>query len=65
MKFVIVDTYYKSFLDSFWQKNSHLKTKSYSAIKKRLLSTNFGTSDYYSYNLKKNGHQAVDLIINF
>lgn len=64
MKFVIIDTYYRGFLNSFWDKNKHLKFESYEQIKKALLDSCFGTSDFYSYNLKRVGHDAVDLIVN-
>ncbi len=64
MKFVIVDTYYRGFLNSFWEKNEDLKSENYNQIKKELLNECFGTSDFYSYNLKKIGHEASDLIIN-
>lgn len=64
MKFLIVDTYYKGFLDNFWNENESLKKKGYKEIKKKLLDACFGTSDFYSYNLEKNGHEAVDLIVN-
>ena len=64
MKFVIIDTYYQGFLNNFWNKNKDFRTKKYKQIKKKLLDACFGTSDFYSYNLKKIGHKAVDLIVN-
>lgn len=64
MKFVIVDTYYQGFLNSFWKVNSDLKTKNYEQILNKLLDSCFGTSDFYSYNLNKIGHKAIDLILN-
>lgn len=64
MKIVFVDTYYKDFLNSFWNKNIDLKSKSYLSIKQKLLSSCFGTSDFYSYYFKKIGNKATDLIVN-
>lgn len=64
MKILFVDTYYPKFLESFRKNNSgHLKY-SYNKYKDELLKTCFGTSDFYSYNLRKLGHEADDLIIN-
>lgn len=64
MKILIIDTYYQGFLNSFWNENNSFKTKSYNQIKKKLLDSCFGTSDFYSYYLKKIGHEAIDLIVN-
>jgi len=37
---------------------------SYAEIKRRLFGLRFGTSDYYSRNLRKLGHEAEEVIIN-
>ena len=64
MKILIVDTYYSGFLISFWGGNQELiKSTNYEQIK-GLLESRFGTSDYYSYNLKSLGHKVFDIIAN-
>lgn len=63
MKILIVDTYYPGFLKSFYSKKRN-NFDTFRKQKNQLLKASFGTSDYYSYNLKKLGHQAEDLIIN-
>lgn len=62
MKFVIIDTYYRGFLKSFWHKNS--KKGSFEKLRDSLLSSFFGTGDFYSHNLKKLGHKVQEFIIN-
>lgn len=64
IKIVIVDTYYPGFLKSFRGQNPQLGRQSYKAQKAALLNQCFGTSDYYSYNLKKLGCMSDDLIVN-
>ena len=64
MKFLFVDTYYPVFLKSFQEKNPGRNSKSYEIQKKKLLEECFGTSDFYSYNFKRLGHYADDIIVN-
>lgn len=64
MKFLIIDTYYPSFLKDFSRKYPQIRDLSYEKEKKLLLAQRFGTSNYYSINLESLGHHAVDLIIN-
>ncbi|MCJ7805532.1 glycosyltransferase [Patescibacteria group bacterium] len=64
MKIIFVDTYYPDFLKSFWRKNESLIRKSYKQIHLNLLASSFGTSDFFSFNLRKLGYDAEDLIIN-
>ncbi len=64
MKILIIDTYYPNFLESIRAKFPNLKNESYKIQHQFLLDQNFGTSDYYSFNLKKIGHQAEEVIIN-
>lgn len=64
MKLLIIDTYYPNFLKSFWKSNPNLKNKNYTQQIKKLLDQCFGTSDFYSYNLQKLGHEAYDIIAN-
>lgn len=62
--FVFIDEYYQGFLHSFRKENPNLSQKPYSFQKKVLLDHFFGTADFYSYNLKRLGYQAEDLIVN-
>lgn len=64
MKILIIDTYYSGFLKSFYKKNPANKFRTYLEEKNALLNSCFGTSDYYSFNLKKNRIEADDLIVN-
>lgn len=64
MKFLIIDTYYPAFLKSFWAAHPQLRQESYAKQHQALIDECFGTSDYYSYNLKNLGHDAVELILN-
>jgi spore maturation protein CgeB len=61
---VFIDEYYGGFLNSFYKSHPEWEGLSYEEHLKLLLSQCFGTSDFYSYNLKKLGYSAVDLIVN-
>ena len=64
MKFLIVDTYYPAFLQSFWTRNPEVKNRSYAEQWQILMDECFGTADYYSTNLNKLGHEATELVAN-
>ena len=64
MKILIIDTYYSNFLKSFSLDNKEIEDYSYSKHRDLLLEQSFGTSDFYSYNLKTLKHRAEDLIVN-
>ncbi|KKQ76622.1 MAG: hypothetical protein US97_C0002G0003 [Microgenomates group bacterium GW2011_GWF1_38_5] len=64
MRMLIVDTYYPGFLRSFWKKQASPKDKSYRDQLLGLLTQRFGTSDYYSYNLRKIGVDVKDIVAN-
>jgi len=64
MKFLIIDTYNKNFLEDFYQRYPEAIDMSYAEHKKLLISQLFGTSDFYSKNLKKIGYEAEDIIFN-
>lgn len=64
MKILLIDTYYDKFLKSFYNKNINLEKKEYYYQKNSLLNSCFGTSDSYSYFLRKNNWEAEDLIVN-
>jgi len=64
MRIFIIDTYYPSFLKSFYTKKPYLKNASYGKQKKTLLDEQFGTADFYSKNLEKLGYKAEEFIAN-
>lgn len=64
MKVLFIDTYYPKFLKSFRKSNPEFSKFSYEKYKEELLKTCFGTSDFYTYNLRKLGHEASDLVVN-
>src|SRR5687767_14873173 len=64
LNFMIIDTYYPSFLDSFYKEHPDINTLSYTKHLNILLNECFGTSDSYSHNLKLLGHNAIDIIAN-
>jgi glycosyltransferase involved in cell wall biosynthesis len=64
MRFLIIDTYYKNFLENFYQRYPEAIDMNYDEHKKLLISQLFGTSDFYSKTLKKIGHEAEDIIFN-
>lgn len=63
-RFLIIDSYYPKFLKGIYKKYPQLSRQKYSKQLNFLLEQNFGTSDFYSKNLKKLGHQAEDIIAN-
>jgi hypothetical protein len=64
MKFLVVDTYYPAFLQSFWTRNPDIKSRSYAEQWQTLMAECFGTADYYSTNLKNLGHEATEVVAN-
>jgi len=64
VKILIIDTYYPNFLKSFRCKYPDLYRQSYNKQLQLLLKQSFGTADFYSFNLKKLGHQAEDVVVN-
>ena len=64
MKILIVDTYYDKFLKTIYKKYPQLKNNNYKNQISKLLASSFGTSDSYSYFLKKNKVEAKELIVN-
>lgn len=63
-KFLIIDTYYQSFLSSLYGTVPDLGKKGYSDQMEVIMSQCFGTADFYSKNLRKLGHEAEDIIPN-
>lgn len=64
MEFLIVDAYYPSFLQSFYNEYPDMATRSYEAQKNALMRQSFGTSNFYSKNLQKLGYRAIELVAN-
>lgn len=64
MKLFISDTYYQQFLKQIYDNNPWLSTKDYEVQLKFLISQFFGTSDFYTRNLRNIGIDAVDSIPN-
>ncbi len=64
MKILFIDTYYSEFLKQFYKKHSGLKSATYKKLKEKLLNTYFGTSNFFSDNLRQLGHNADDLVVN-
>lgn len=64
MKILIIDTYYQRFLKGFRKDNPKYIKYSYQEYKDKLIKSCFGTSDFYSYNLRKLGHDVEDIVIN-
>jgi spore maturation protein CgeB len=64
LKIAIVDTYYSAFLASHYQQHDGLAQQPSAEQLVSLLTTCFGTSDFYSRHLRAMGHEAQDLIVN-
>ncbi len=64
LRILIVDTYYPSFLDSFYRKNQELKEAFYKKQKSVLMLEMFGNADFYSNALNKLGLESTEVIIN-
>jgi glycosyltransferase involved in cell wall biosynthesis len=62
--FLIVDTYYPAFLATFHENHRELVGSDYEEALGALMATCFGTSDFYSKNLRLLGHDAADVIAN-
>ena len=64
MRILILDTYYARFLDATYRRTPGLASQSFAAQLEHLLAQCFGTSDFYSRNLREVGVEAADLIVN-
>lgn len=64
MKFVILDIYYATYLESLYKDRPGLSSETYEIQHRYIMDQCFGTSDFYSANLKLLGHEAEDIIIN-
>jgi spore maturation protein CgeB len=64
MKFLIVDTYYPAFLESFYAQHPDLPGYPYEQQWRLLMDQCFGTADFYSANLNELGHEATEVVAN-
>jgi len=65
MNILIIDNYYDNFLRLFYSRHpEEVDALDFKAHRALLMAQRFGTSDAYSYNLKKLGHAAQEIITN-
>jgi spore maturation protein CgeB len=64
LSFLIVDTYYPAFLETFHEAHAELGDADYDEALATLMATCFGTSDFYSKNLRLLGHEAIEVVPN-
>ena len=64
MRVLIVDTYYPAFLDRHYAERPRLAAAGYDEQLQSLIERCFGTSDAYSQNLRRLGHDAHEVIVN-
>jgi hypothetical protein len=61
---LIADTYYPAFIETFHGQHPELDRAGYEETLEALLATRFGTSDFYSKNLRLLGHEVHDVVAN-
>lgn len=64
MKFLVLDTYYPSFLRRAYAGRPGLAEAPFEEQRAHLLGLAFGTADFFSRNLRALGHEAEELIVN-
>jgi hypothetical protein len=64
LRVAVVDTYYPAFLAAHYADRPGLAERSYAEQLQSLMERQFGTSDAYSHELRRLGHEAVDLVVN-
>lgn len=64
LKFLIIDTDYPDFLRWLYNKNKGLNCSSYEQQCQARRQSLFGIADFYSNNLKKIGHEAINIYAN-
>jgi hypothetical protein len=64
VRVLVVDTYYPAFLTAHYAANPGLEHQTYEEQCSALMARRFGTSDAYSYHLRKLGHEAVEIVAN-
>ncbi len=63
-RFLIVNLDYDHFLHQLYHRNPGLSNKPFSEQYSARIQSLFGMNDFYSSNLRKFGHEAIDLIYN-
>jgi hypothetical protein len=64
LRFLIVDAYYPRFLDDFYAKHPQTVEAGYDEVHAALMAECFGTSDFYSRNLRALGNDAREIVAN-
>jgi spore maturation protein CgeB len=64
VRVLVVDTYYPAFLKAHYAASPGLERQPYEEQWDALMARRFGTSDAYSYHLRKLGHDAVEIVAN-
>jgi spore maturation protein CgeB len=64
MNFLILDSYYGNFLSSFYSSHPSVSGMNFDSHRELLMSQRFSVSDAYSYNLRKLGHDAQEIVTN-
>lgn len=64
MRFFIINTDYLNYINSAYNSNPLLRKKSFEEQYDYRMGSLFGVVDFYSRNLKKLGHEAIDIIAN-
>ena len=64
LRVLVVDTYYPAFLADHYEARPGLEERSYVEQRNALLARRFGTSDVYSHELRKLGHESAEVIVN-
>lgn len=64
MKFLIINNDYNKFLNKLYSENDGLCNESYDKQVSARIGTLFSENNFYSNNLKKIGHEAIDIYVN-
>jgi spore maturation protein CgeB len=64
MRVLIVDTCYSAFLEAHYRAHPGLAERPYEVQWRALMDTSFGTSDAYSFELGRLGHDAHEVIVD-
>jgi hypothetical protein len=62
--YLILDAYYPSFLAAHYERHPEVANLGYEDARARLMATCFGTSDFYSTNLRSLGNVATEIVAN-
>jgi hypothetical protein len=64
MKILILDAYYQTFLNKYYHEFPEVKKIPFNEYRRHLMAQRMGTSDAYSYHLKKLGYEAEEIVAN-